>query len=227
MLRYVTTRNSSIEGAPPPSRNLARAERERLCDLALELGADAPTLCGDWSVKELLAHLLVRERDPIGSSGIWMPGLGRVTEWAMDRTARGDFADLVEKVRSPGLSPVNIPLVDKAFNTLEFYVHHEDIRRAQSSWAPRELTSYEQAQIWAALKMMGRGLVRSAGVPLAMHRTDKDKSAVLKGGKDPVTVSGLPGEVALFLYGRPHYEGVTLDGPEDAIATLKSSSLGL
>jgi uncharacterized protein (TIGR03085 family) len=228
MLRYVSTRNPPIEeGAPRQSRNLARAERERLCDLALTLGADAPTLCGDWTVKDLLAHLLVRERDPIGASGIWMPGLGKVTEWAMDRTARGDLEDLVQKLRSPGLSPVNIPLVDKAFNTLEFYIHHEDIRRAQPSWEPRELTSYEHSQIWAALKTMGRGLVRNAGVPLAMHRTDKDKRFVLKRGKDPVTVSGLPSEVALFLYGRPHHDGVTLDGPEDSVATLESSSLGL
>lgn len=215
MLRCVTT------------RNLARAERERLCDLALALGADAPTLCGDWTVKELIAHLLVRERDPIGASGIWVPGLGGVTQWAMDRTARGDLGTLVERVRSPGLSPVNIPLVDKAFNTLEFYIHHEDIRRAQPSWEPRELTSYEQSQIWAALKRLGRGLVRNAGVPVTMHRSDKDQAVVLKRGSDPVTVSGLPGEVALFLYGRSQHDGLTFEGPEASISTLKSATLGL
>jgi uncharacterized protein (TIGR03085 family) len=209
------------------SRNLARSERERLCDLALSVGADAPTLCGDWTVQDLLAHLLVREGNPIASSGIWVPGLGGITQWAMDRTARDDLDTLVGRLRSPGLSPAAIPLVDKAFNTLEFYIHHEDIRRAQPSWEPRELTSYEQSQIWAALKRLGRSLVRNAGVPVTMHRTDKDKSVVLKGGSDPVTISGLPGEVALFLYGRSQHDGVTCDGPEESIATLGSATLGL
>ena len=36
------------------TRTLALDERAALCDTALALGADAPTLCGDWTVKDLL-----------------------------------------------------------------------------------------------------------------------------------------------------------------------------
>ena len=48
---------------------LARRERAALCDLALVLGEDAPTLCGAWTAKDLVAHLLVRERSPLAVSG--------------------------------------------------------------------------------------------------------------------------------------------------------------
>ena len=44
---------------------LARRERHELCDLALTVGEDAPTLCGDWIVKDLVVHLLVRENRPM------------------------------------------------------------------------------------------------------------------------------------------------------------------
>ena len=42
----------------------ARAERAALCDLFLEVGPDAPTLCGAWTTRDLAAHLVVRERRP-------------------------------------------------------------------------------------------------------------------------------------------------------------------
>lgn len=44
--------------------SFARRERLALCDTALLVGPDAPTLCDPWDVKALLCHLLVRERKP-------------------------------------------------------------------------------------------------------------------------------------------------------------------
>ena len=41
---------------------LARTERAALCNTALDLGADSPTLCEGWTVKDLVIHLLIRER---------------------------------------------------------------------------------------------------------------------------------------------------------------------
>ena len=35
-----------------------------LCDLFEEVGPDAPTLCGDWTTRDLAAHLVMRERRP-------------------------------------------------------------------------------------------------------------------------------------------------------------------
>ena len=43
---------------------LAQTERAALCDTALQVGEDQPTLSGEWTVKDLVVHLLVREGSP-------------------------------------------------------------------------------------------------------------------------------------------------------------------
>jgi len=215
MLRVVST------------RNLARAERDRLCDTALALGPGSPTLCGGWTVEDLVAHLLVRERNPIAAVGIAVPLLDGFTQRAMRRARRPGLEAMVARLRSTGLYPVSIPQVDRVFNTMEYFVHHEDLRRAQPSWEPRELSSYEQGQLWGGLKVTGKGLVRPAGVPVTIRRSDKDSSAVLKAGADPVTVTGLPSELTMFLYGRPQHRDLAFVGPADRIEALQQASLGL
>ena len=74
------------------SPSLARRERHALCDLALTLGPDAPTLCGDWTVAELVAHLLVRETQPARRPPASWSRPGGLTERGDgQRTADGDF----------------------------------------------------------------------------------------------------------------------------------------
>ena len=65
-------------------------ERRALADLFDEVGPDAPTLCGTWTTRDLVAHLLVRERRPDAAGGILIPALSKRTEKVM--------ADLVEQV---------------------------------------------------------------------------------------------------------------------------------
>ena len=207
-------------------RSLARVERQQLCEAALAAGPDAPTLCGDWDVRDLLAHLLVRERSPLGAAGIQVATLAPLTDRAMDRATSRDFPDLVEAVRK-ARTPLALPLVDDVINTLEFFVHHEDIRRAQPGWSPRTLSRAEESALWAAIKVGGRGLVRPAGVPVTIRRADGGATATLRGGADPVVLTGLPSEVVLFLFGRRETQGLSLTGPDDAIAALESADLGI
>ena len=98
---------------------LARTERAALCDLALEVGPDAPTLSGDWTVKDLVVHLLVREGSP-AAVGIVVSPLAPLTEAASARLARHDLAELIGRLRSgpPLWSPMRLPAVDRAMNTL-------------------------------------------------------------------------------------------------------------
>jgi uncharacterized protein (TIGR03085 family) len=207
-------------------RSLARVERQQLCDAALEVGPDAPTLCGDWDVRALLAHLLVRERSPLGAAGIQVASLSPLTDRAMDRAAGRDFPDLVAAVRG-ARTPLALPLVDDVVNTLEFFVHHEDIRRAQPRWSPRSLSRAEESALWTAIKVGGRALVRPAGVPVTIRRSDGGATAALRGGAGPVVLTGLPSEIVLFLFGRKQTHGLSLTGPDDAIAALKDADLGL
>ena len=109
---------------------LARRERAALCDLALVLGEDAPTLCGDWTAKDLVTHLLVRERSPLAGVGLVVPPLSGLAEREMARLARQDFAVLVERLRGHGLTPMALPPVDKL-------VQHRRVLRAPRGPAPR------------------------------------------------------------------------------------------
>lgn len=209
-----------------PTASLARRERHALCDLALVLGEDAPTLCGEWTAKDLVTHLLVRENNPLGAAGIAVPGLSGLADRAMARLARKDFAVLVEKLRDPGLTPYALPPVEMLANTMEYFVHHEDLRRGQPDWAPRELDDKDVDAVWRALRIGGMALVRPAGVPVVIRRTDTGATATLRRGGDPVTVEGPVAEIALFLFGRRQVQGLTFAGPPERVASVRGAELG-
>jgi uncharacterized protein (TIGR03085 family) len=207
--------------------SFARRERLALADLAEQLGPDAPTLCGDWTTRELLAHLIVRESSPIGAPGILLSPLSGLTERETTRVSTRDYADLVERVRRPALlSTSKLPLVEGLWNRVEHFIHHEDIRRAAPGWEARTLPKKDQDALWLPLRTLGPVLVRKAGVPVTLRRTDTGKKAVLRPGKGGVTVVGLPSEMVLFCYGREQAH-VQLTGDEDAIAALKAADKGI
>lgn len=213
---------------------LSRSERAALCNSALDAGESAPTLCGGWSVKDLVVHLLVRERHPVGAVGIVVPPLAGLTERTSRRLARQDFTALVERVRGgpPLWSPTAVPAVDRTANSLEFLVHHEDIRRARPGWAPRELAHAEQRAVWRTLAVAGKALVRPAGVPVELRwpgaaRDGADRTATLRPGADPVVVSGEPVELAMLLFGRDQHRDLVFAGPDEGVRRLRGSDLGL
>ncbi len=205
--------------------SLARRERLALCDTALREGPDAPTLCRPWDVKQLVCHLLVRERHPVAALGIAVPPLTGLTEHAMNRLGRTDFGVLVERVRSPWMVPFSMPVVEQMMSTLEFLVHHEDIRRAQPGWEPRTLAEPDEHTVWSQLKVVGRGLVRPSGVPVRLEWAGR--TASLRGGDEPVVVRGEPSELALVLHGRSRVADVSYGGPAQAVARLRGTPLGL
>ena len=207
---------------------MSKTERAALCDLALELGQDEPTLSGDWTVKDLVVHLLVREGSP-AAVGITVPQLSGLTDLASRRVARREFAVLVERLRGgpPIYSPLRIGQLDKMLNTLEYFIHHEDIRRAQTTWSPRTLTAREEKVLWKQVGVAGKGLVREAKVGVILERSDTGDRAVLKEDGSAVVVRGLPSELALYVYGRTDQADVELEGSDADIAALTGTDLGI
>ena len=123
------------------TKNFAPIERAALCDLLLDVGPDAPTLCEGWTTRDLAAHLIVRERRPDAAMGIIVPPIAAHGESVRRRVRERPFDELVATVRQgpPVWSPIRLSLLDRLTNTNEFYIHHEDVRRAASAWDPREL----------------------------------------------------------------------------------------
>ncbi|MGN6577853.1 MAG: TIGR03085 family metal-binding protein [Nocardioides sp.] len=207
---------------------MARTERTALCDLALQLGEDQPTLSGEWTVKDLVVHLLVRERSP-AAAGIVLSPLSKLTELESRRFAARDFGVLVEKLRHgpPHWSPYAVPKLDRLFNTLEYFVHHEDIRRAQEGWEPRTLSAEDEKLLWAMIRTAGKALVRSAPVGLTIRNSVTGSEVVLKNGDESVAIVGPPSEVVLFVFGRKPQARVELEGPADAVAAVRDTSFGI
>lgn len=210
----------------------AAAERASLCDLFAEVGPEAPTLCGDWTTRDLAAHLVVRERRPDGAIGIVAKPLAEYAEKVRLEEARRPWAELVDRVRSgpPRWSPTRLGAVDRAVNTVEFYVHHEDVRRAKERWTVRNLDVNLAADLLGAVGRMAKILTRKAPAGVTLVVTDGPDSPttiVAHEGDPTVTVSGPIGELVLFVYGRQAKTNVGVDGPAEAVAAIRTASFGI
>ncbi len=106
-------------------------------------------------------------------------------------------------------------------------MHHEDLRRAQPGWEPRQLTAADEDALWTALRLGGRYLTRAVAVPLQLSRSDTDGTARLRRGDDPVSIFGRPSELALFVFGRSQVSDLSFEGPEESIAALRAADLGV
>jgi len=208
--------------------NPARAERQALCDLLAQVGPDAPTLCDGWTTADLAAHLVVRETRPDAAAGILFARFAPHGDRVRDEVARTEWTRLVERVRSgpPRLSPMRIPTLDRLTNTLEYFVHLEDVRRAQPSWVPREVAPELEDALLAALERGARLMGRRA--PCGLTMTPRGGIAfVAKKGHPVVDISGPIGELVLFIYGRRSVARVELSGPDDVVAAVESTRFGV
>lgn len=205
----------------------AQSERRTLADLLLALGPDAPTLDEGWTTRDLAAHLVVRERRPDAAAGILLPPLRGHLERVRRSIAGQPYDQLVERVRlAPWWSPMSNPVTDEAANLLEFFIHHEDVRRAQPGWRPRELPEDLQAKIFKRLPMLARlSLRRFPGTVLVQAPGHGESTAGRPG--DSLRLVGAPGELALFFFGRQRVARVQLDGPAPLAQRLRGARLGM
>lgn len=208
--------------------SFADAERAYLADLLDKLGPDAPTLCEGWRTEDLVAHLVIRERRPDAGPGILLPVLSGWTRRVQQQYRRRGYSQLVSLFRSgpPALSPFAVPAVAGLANAIEFFVHHEDVLRARPEWAPRELDQDVDELLWRRVGQQGRLMFRKVPVGVRLQRPE-GASRVVRARTPEVTVSGEPGELVLFAFGRADHARVELAGDDLAVARLRSSPLGL
>ena len=217
----------------------SREERLALCALLDKTGPDAPTLCGGWNTGDLAAHLVLRERRPDAVGGVLGGPLAGYTAWVQNRIKeRTSFSDLVRTIRSgpPRLSVMSVPGVDERANAVEFFVHHEDIRRAVPDWAPREISGGESDMLWQRLRM-ARFMLRKAPVGVELARDGTDVGEVrevresgpayritARNATPAVTVIGSPAELTMWVMGRTTATKVRFDGIEAAVSKLTEAN---
>ncbi|MEO6957817.1 MAG: TIGR03085 family metal-binding protein [Antricoccus sp.] len=208
----------------------AQDERAQLCALLLALGPDEPTLCGDWRTRDLTAHLIIRERRLDALPGMFVPVMAKYTAKVQKATAARPWASVLTQLRQgpPRLSPAVISKVDDLMNTIEFFVHHEDVRRAQDGWQPRPADGQRYAALRSRLGSMAKLLTRQSPVGVKLD-FGNGAAVVAKEAKDghSVTVSGSPDEVTMFLFGRDAQAQVQLLGDTADIEALRQSKRGI
>ncbi|WP_280312277.1 TIGR03085 family metal-binding protein [Nocardia abscessus] len=201
---------------------MAQRERRGLVEAMEAAGPDARTLCGAWTVRDLAAHLVVRERRPDAAPGIMLRPLAGYLDRVQAKAARKPFPELLDQVRTgpPWWSPLRP--VDAVVNLSEMFVHHEDVRRAEAGWQPRELAAADEDQLWSTLRKMAKMAYRKAPVTVELATPDGRKVVVRSDDDDVVTLTGQPSELLLHAFGRDEVRLETTGSPESVRAVLET-----
>jgi uncharacterized protein (TIGR03085 family) len=179
-------------------------------------------LCEGWSTADLAAHLVVRERRPDSGPGIVWPPLAGYTD-KVRRTVRDrtPWEQLVETVRRG--PPLLLRPFDEPMNTVEFFVHVEDVRRAASGWERRPISGELADALWARVGPGGM----AKKVPATIVITSPGRTDKVRGAGPHLILSGDPGELALFGAGRQGATKVEINGDAALEAQLRAASLGV
>jgi uncharacterized protein (TIGR03085 family) len=223
----VPRRRAYHGGMPTDSMPLVRHERAALADDLVSFGPDAPTVIDEWDAAALLEHLILREsrQDLMIGPALPIGPLADRSYAALRRLQERTWAERVQMFRSgpPRFSPMR--LADPLVNTVEYLVHHEDLRRARPGWEPRELTPEQDRELWKHLRLMARMLVR-ADVDVTLVSA---LGGIRVGAKDPigsVRVHGTPTELVLWAFGRDRVARVRLEGDPEALLVLRRGDRG-
>jgi uncharacterized protein (TIGR03085 family) len=205
----------------------AKRERLLLADLLETSGPQAPTLCEGWTTRDLAAHVVVRERRADAAGGIVIKPLAARMERVQSEFAARPYEELIQLIRTgpPRMSLFALKPIDEAANTVEFFIHAEDVRRAQPDWAPRELDPVFADALWRRLETSARVMGRRSPVGMVLRRPN-GQTVVAHKGTPVVTVTGDAGELLLFASGRQDAARVELEGEENAVAKLRAAKLG-
>lgn len=183
--------------------SFAQAERQALRKLLLEVGESAPTCCAGWNTKDLAVHLYLREHRPLAAAGMFASPLRGALAKATSQLQSRDYSWLVNEW---GRGPATFyrPL-DSTLNTVEHFVHHEDVRRA-GDFSARELNEDDEHQLYEKLKTFAK-LLSGSPSRVIMRPTGWDSYDVIdagtKSGRETVAIAGPVGEMLLWILGRP------------------------
>ena len=210
--------------------SFARDERAALCALLEETAPRAPTLCEGWRTLDMAAHLVLREHRPDAAAGVMGGPLAghteRVRRVLIDRTP---YQRLVDEIRNgpPRLSVFGLPGMDERLNTVEYFVHHEDVRRGADGWEPRDIGAGLTEHLWQRLRA-ARFIFRKAPVGIELVRDDlpadpgHQRVRITAKARTPmVTVTGSPAELTMWAMGRTTAARVRFDGSEADVGRLE------
>jgi uncharacterized protein (TIGR03085 family) len=205
------------------------AERAQLSDLLDELGPRAPTLLEPWTTRDLVAHLVLRERDYLAGPGLVLQGgWARLAERRTRALALRDFTWLCATFRSgppPGF--FRIGWVRRVPSLNEFFVHHEDVRRANGC-GPRTNEHAMDVALWRNVTRAAWFLARRLnGAGLELRWAGAAQTVRARRGEPAARIAGPPGELLIYLFGRQSAAHVEVSGPDAAMEAVRRARFGM
>jgi uncharacterized protein (TIGR03085 family) len=165
---------------------------------------------------------VVRERRPDSGPGIvWPPLAGYTDKVRRSVKDRTPWDKLVETVRRG--PPLLLRPFDGAMNTIEYFIHAEDVRRAQPDWTPRPLSPELSNALWA--RVGPGGLAKKVAATIVISSPGREDKVAGSGPR--LVLTGDPGELTLFGAGRQAASKVELSGDDALVAQLRSATLGV
>jgi uncharacterized protein (TIGR03085 family) len=203
----------------------AEHERAALVDALVELGPDAPTLCEGWQTKDMAAHVYVRERRPDAALGVLPLGpLSAYTDRVMASALRTiGYEEILRRMRHIP-AHLRIGRLDAVINTVEYFVHTEDVRRPNGVSA-RDMPDDFERTMWRRLSKQARLSFRRVKAEVTLVPTVGDPVTV--GSGERLEVHGRPSELMLLAFNRKDAAKVDLMGSTSAVEKLQSATLGL
>lgn len=202
--------------------SFAQRERTALVDLCAQLGPAAPTLDEGWLTRDLLTHLRIRESYPRPALGIFLSVFRQHTLDAEKKLSTWPYSKLLDSVLlgPPWWSPLR--LLDTMANTVEMFVHHEDVIRANDVGdTPRELTAADRHTLWTHAIPLLKAILRRSTLSLVLKPIDGPSPIDAGSARgDVVVISGPTSELVLWTYGRSA-ASVTFNGDSDAVAAVQ------
>ncbi|HEX2153929.1 MAG TPA: TIGR03085 family metal-binding protein [Acidimicrobiia bacterium] len=203
--------------------SLARSERLDMCDLMQDVGPDAPTLNEGWDVLDLAAHVVAREHDLWATPGIVLGGpFAAAMQLAMKRRRRQGLERLVDVIRRG--APIWWRAVPSGARLSEYYIHHEDVRRANGGRPRADRPDLDEG-LARLVRASGNYMLR--GVDVGVDVVWQGGVLYRHGDEPRAVLTGPPGELLLYLSGRRSAAEVALTGDETAAERLRAAELGI
>ena len=199
------------------AQKISLSERANLADSLKAAGPSAPTLCAGWLTRDLLTHIVMSDARPEAAIARLIPFTQKYAKTVAANFSNQPYDATIATFKS-GPSKVSlfaIPFIDSNFNSIEFLVHNEDVRRAAPQWQPRELSQETRDFVWGRLiSGLARLLLNGHRQGVTLHRRDFIDSSeanpgdaaantyTVRTGPDPVVLTGDPIELLLACFGR-------------------------
>lgn len=195
--------------------NFARIERKAIAQTLLDVGPDHPTLCEGWNTRDLAVHLVERDSRPdviVGISTTSIPFLSPRARTKHEEFKTMPWEKLVDLILNPPkFSSAAFGKLDRAVNTGEFFVHHEDIRRAAAEWEPREVSAQEEYELFKTVKRMALPLLAKKENNVVLLCPGFGAASGGKRHNSAITiVKGKPSEVLMWAFGRENVADVEI-----------------